>query len=264
MIRLLAFFFLSFFSFQLYATSFPGGLAFIEIREEKKPEVFFQNNRVMLLGKRGNWRAVVGIDLSIEPGEYFIEVKNQTGIAKKPFFVEAKEYESQYITIKDKRKVNPNKLDMQRINKDSLAINKARASWSDNDKPVLQFKLPLEGRISSPFGLRRFFNQQARKPHSGLDIAAPLGTPVKAAGKGLVVATGDYFFNGRTVFLDHGQGLLTMYCHLNEISVSVNQKVEQGDILGEVGKSGRVTGAHLHWSVMLNKTMVDPLLFTKD
>jgi murein DD-endopeptidase MepM/ murein hydrolase activator NlpD len=125
----------------------------------------------------------------------------------------------------------------------------------------MQLHQPVDGRYSSPFGLRRYFNDQPRKPHSGLDIAAPEGTPIQAAESGVVVETGDYFFNGKTVFIEHGQGLVTMYCHLRKIDVETGQTVTRGEKIGEVGKTGRVTGAHLHWSVSLNHAMVDPLLF---
>jgi murein DD-endopeptidase MepM/ murein hydrolase activator NlpD len=94
-----------------------------------------------------------------------------------------------------------------------------------------------------------------------LDIAAPVGTPVWAPAAGRVVESGDFFFNGKTVFLEHGQGLVTMYCHLDRIDVEVDQQVDRGEVIGAVGMTGRVTGAHLHWSVSLNRTMVDPLLF---
>ena len=115
--------------------------------------------------------------------------------------------------------------------------------------------------MSSPFGLRRFFNEQARKPYSGLDLAAAEGTPIKAPTAGRIADTGDFFFNGNTVFIDHGQGLVTMYCHMSRIDVEPGQQVAGGDIIGTVGKTGRVTGAHLHWGVSLNDARVDPMLF---
>ena len=175
--------------------------------------------------------------------------------------MEDKAYKTQHITIKNKRKVNPYAEDMDRILADKKRLNTALVTFSRDDPNTLKLHQPVDGRYSSPYGLRRFFNEQPRKPHSGLDIAAPTGTPIQAAASGTVIETGDYFFNGNTVFIDHGQGLITMYCHMNKIDVQTGQKVTRGEKIGEVGETGRVTGAHLHWGVSLNQTMVDPLLF---
>jgi len=189
--------------------------------------------------------------------------KKNTSV-KIPFTIQDKEYESQYLTITNKRHVNPIQKDLVRIKKEKSEMVAAFKNWKAEPEDVTDFTLPAPGRFSSPFGLRRFFNNEPRNPHSGLDIAAPEGTPALSPAQGTVVATGNYFFNGNTVLLDHGQGLITMYCHLSEIHVKKGQSLKAGDTLGLVGKTGRATGPHLHWSVSLNNTRVDPMLFLKE
>ena len=125
----------------------------------------------------------------------------------------------------------------------------------------VNFSLPSEGMVSSEFGLKRYLNGQPRSPHSGIDIAAAQGTSVYAPSDGIVSMTGDYFFNGKTVLLDHGQGLITMYCHLSKITVAQSEKIKKGAKIGEIGMTGRVTGAHLHWAVSLNNVRVNPRHF---
>jgi murein DD-endopeptidase MepM/ murein hydrolase activator NlpD len=153
---------------------------------------------------------------------------------------------------------------MERIGQEQRRIRKALANRDPHSPETLRFRLPVEAPMSSPFGLRRFFNEQPRKPHSGLDLAAAEGTPIRAPAAGRISDTGDFFFNGNTVFIDHGQGLVTMYCHLSRIDVKPGQQVQTGQVIGAVGATGRVTGAHLHWSVSLNDARVDPMLFLQE
>ena len=157
--------------------------------------------------------------------------------------------------------MNPYKKDLERIKKEKKEIVASLRHWQDSDIALEEFELPVKGRLSSPFGLKRFFNKQPRKHHSGIDIAAPAGTPIVAPLAATVVTTGNYFFNGNTVFLDHGNGLVTMYCHMSKIKVKPGQKVAKGEAIGAIGKTGRVTGPHLHWGVSLNDARVDPGLF---
>ena len=241
----------------------PGGIAIIKLPADIDPaSTRYNDRRVLIMREDGNDLAVIGLSLGTKPGRYYLEAKTVQG---KPltiaFNVKAKDYEEQRITIKDKRKVNPGKRDMERINREKKSINAALEQWSEQDNVVLAFRKPVEGETSSPFGLRRFFNDQPRKPHSGLDIAAPEGTPITAPAPGTIIETGDYFFNGNTVFIDHGQGLVTMYCHMSTIGVTPGTRVNAGDVIGTIGMTGRVTGPHLHWGVSLNDARVDPTLF---
>jgi murein DD-endopeptidase MepM/ murein hydrolase activator NlpD len=205
------------------------------------------------------WQAVVGLPLSTKPGLHSIEIKGKQNTAL-AFNVNAKTYPEQHITLKNKRMVNPYKKDLVRIFREKKIIIAALKHWRDSTAKLKPFLMPVTGRISSPFGLRRFFNDQPRKPHSGLDIAAPVGTPVYAPAAGIVIATGKYFFNGNTVLIDHGQGLITMYCHLHNIDVKKGDIVKRGEKFANVGMTGRVTGPHLHWGVSLNNARIDPRL----
>jgi murein DD-endopeptidase MepM/ murein hydrolase activator NlpD len=240
----------------------PGGVAVIDLKTETQPpSVTFQNKKVLVAENKGKWYAVVGLPLATRPGQNHITVKSPTGSSKISFQVHGKDYATQHLTIKNKRKVNPTKEDLERIARERTKIRKAFRTFTPDPNVQLSFMLPVEGRFSSPFGLRRYFNGQARKPHSGLDIAAPEGTPIASPAGGRVIETGDFFFNGNTVFLDHGQGLITMFCHLSEILVKKGAAVDRGQVIGKVGMTGRVTGPHLHWSVSLNDARVEPLWF---
>ena len=271
MLRLSVFFSLALFSahgnaLPLDTTPVPGGIAVITLPANAEPSsARYRDKRVLVTKADDRHIAVIGLSLEAEPGRHFLKLKDAQGKSLNlGFEVVDKSYEEQHITIKDKRKVNPEKRDMERITRESKQIKQALRHWSARENVVTEFRQPVAGPTSSPFGLRRFFNEQARKPHSGLDIAAPEGTPIQAPAPGIVLDTGDFFFNGNTVLLDHGQGLVTLYCHMSRIHVTPGQTVDSGEVLGEVGMTGRVTGPHLHWGVSLNDARIDPLLFLQD
>lgn len=244
----------------------PGGVALVDLPgSDAPPRVTFDGKPVMVLANGSAYTAVVGLPLATKPGTHALKLQDASGkTTKRSFAVAEKTYQSQHITIKNKRMVDPEKRDLERIGREKQQIRTALATWNERSPETLRFALPVQGPVSSPFGLRRFFNEQPRKPHTGLDLAADEGTPIRAPAAGRIADTGDFFFNGNTVFIDHGQGLVTMYCHMSRIDVEPGQEVRGGEVIGAVGKTGRVTGAHLHWGVSLNDARVDPVLFLRE
>jgi murein DD-endopeptidase MepM/ murein hydrolase activator NlpD len=227
----------------------------------QRPAVSFDGTPAMVVREGDHWRAVVGIPLSKDPGQAEVLVKSGDGAEKRVTFeVAAKKYSEQRLKV-EPRVVDLSAPDLARTERERPVIQEALATFTDAAPSTLRLLQPIPGRRSSSYGLRRVFNDQPRNPHTGMDIAAPTGTPIKAPAAGRVVQTGDFFFNGNTVLVDHGQGLVTMYCHLSVVDVKPGDVVKTGDILGKVGATGRVTGPHLHWGVTLNRTMVDPALF---
>lgn len=237
----------------------PGGVAIVPLAADTQPapRVRFHDARVLTVRNNGRWEALVGLPLSLDPGKHSLTV-NDRAVS---FLVKSKRYAVQHLTIANKRQVDPTPEDLVRINREKEIIDRAFANWSDEPTDDLQFDLPAAGRFSSGFGLRRFFNNEPRQPHSGLDIAAAEGTPITAPASGTVIEIGDYFFNGNTVMIDHGQGLVSMYNHMSRIDVTRGEHLVRGQVIGAVGKTGRVTGPHLHWTVSLNNARVDPMLF---
>ena len=237
----------------------PGGVAVIELGNgPRAPQARYQGKPTLVIREDGQrWIAIVGIPLSVKAGTQQLEVDGRsTG-----FQVGSRDYRAQHITLKNQRQVNPNPADLKRIERELDEQTRAYRQFSANQPSNLLFDHPVDGPLSSPFGLRRFFNGEERNPHSGLDFAAKSGTPIKAPAAGQVILTGDYFFNGKTVFVDHGQGLISMFCHLSEIGVEVGDQLARGQVLGKVGATGRATGPHLHWNVSLNDARVDPAIF---
>ena len=237
----------------------PGGVAVVDLGSgANAPSATYQGKPVLVVKEDGQrWIAIVGIPLSVKPGAQQIESTGQ----RLSFQVGSKKYVEQRITIKNQQQVNPNAKNLARIEKELAEQTRAYRQFSPRQPSNLLFDKPVNGPLSSPFGLRRFFNGEERNPHSGLDFAANRGTPIKAPAAGTVILVGDYFFNGKTVFVDHGQGLISMFCHLSEIGVKVGDELPRGGVLGKVGATGRATGPHLHWNVSLNDARVDPAIF---
>ena len=203
---------------------------------------------------------IVGVGLDAAPGPHHLVVRTVNGNKTIDFNVVAKAYPEQRLTIPDRRKVNPLPEDLERIGRETKLQRDAYARRTPLRQDLLPFRQPVQGIYSSPFGLRRFLNDQPRSPHSGLDIAANTGTPIAAPAPATVALTGDFFFSGNVVYLDHGGGLVTMYGHLDRIDVEDGENVDRGDIIGTVGATGRVTGPHLHWTISIQGDRVDPMV----
>jgi len=241
----------------------PGGVVTFKLpgAPDRVPAVTFNGKPVMVVRKDGAWLAIVGIGLSVEPGEYHADVREPgNGEQALQFKVSPKAYAVQQLKVPPSQ-VNLSPEDEARVASETAKVRAALDAFTTPAPSTLRLDQPVPGRRSSSFGLRRMFNGESRNPHSGMDIAAPTGTPIKTPLAGRVVDVGSYFFNGNNVLVDHGMGLVTMYCHLSKIRVEVGQELKRGDVLGEVGATGRVTGPHLHWGVSLNGAMVDPALF---
>ena len=241
----------------------PGGVAIVKLGPGATPPIARSNDsRVLVAGEEAEWFAVVGIALEATAGSKLPLVVERAG--REPstlkIAVGPKQYATQRLTVKPGQ-VELSPEDQARYEIERAHLSGMRKTFTDSAPQSLTLLQPCEGRRSNTFGQRRFFNGQSRNPHNGMDIPAPDGAPIVAAGEARVIDAGDYFFSGNTLILDHGQGFLTLYAHLSVVEVIVGDRVAAGAPIGRVGATGRVTGPHLHFSVYLNSVAVDPALF---
>ncbi|HTT11079.1 MAG TPA: peptidoglycan DD-metalloendopeptidase family protein [Burkholderiaceae bacterium] len=245
------------------ASAVPGGVARIRLgNSEQPPRVRLSGERVLVLREQAEWVALVGLSLALKPGsKAVIEVRSADGGTRTmPIVIGKKEYAAQHLNV-PQGQVDLSPVDLARYDRERSHLAEVLRTFSPEPPVSTEMIQPAPGRRSSSFGMRRFFNGQARNPHTGMDIAAPVGTPVVAAASGKVIDSGEYFFSGNQVVIDHGEGLLTLYAHLSEIGIAPGESVMSGATIAKVGATGRVTGPHLHFSVYLNTVPVDPALF---
>lgn len=208
------------------------------------------------------WQALIGIDLDVKPGTYRMTAEAVNGASRlratRDLAVKAKAFPTRRLTV-DPDFVNPPPEAQERIAREAAELERVWASASPERLWRGAFERPVPHEANSAFGTRSVFNGQPRSPHGGADFLSPGGTPVLAPNAGRIALARDRYYTGNTVVVDHGLGLFSLFAHLSEIAVAENARVSIGQVVGKVGATGRVTGAHLHWTVRLNGTRIDPL-----
>ncbi len=218
-------------------------------------------------GRPGEFAALVGIDMADTPatGSLKAEITYPDKSGKRVFKISVapEDFKEQRIEGLPKDQVEPDEAALERIASEREKVKAVLAGFTPERFWRAAFLVPVEGPVSGRFGSRRILNGQPRNQHNGEDIAAALGTPVRATNDGVVKMVDDHFFSGKGVILDHGLGLFTMYFHLDTTGVTEGQRVKRGDVIGTVGKTGRATGPHLHWGAYLNGSRVNPFALAR-
>ena len=250
----------------LYASSdfsnvHPGGIYITEISNaEYSQDLLIDGQKILKWNKDNKFYVLYGLSYHLKTEQYSFEIKNKDGAVLREIRINIvqKNFRTQKINV-NKKYTKPTDKILEKIKKDRIKLVKARKIWFENN-PDMEFILPVKGITTGIFGTKRFYNGIEGNYHNGFDIAADTGTPIVAPSSGKITLTGDFFYNGKSIILDHGRGLKSIMIHLDEILVEENQYVEKGQIIGKVGTTGKSTGAHLHWSVLVNNTYIDPEL----
>jgi murein DD-endopeptidase MepM/ murein hydrolase activator NlpD len=252
-------------------TAKQGGVLYLTVVAEGNPASVqgrFRDRSIPFFktGLVGEYGALVGIDMADEPATVDLKaaITYPDGRQERMYrvVVQAEEFRVQSMTL-PKDQVEPDAAALKRINLEKEKVQAVLAGFTPERLWNASFLVPVEGTVTGAFGSKRILNGQPRNQHSGEDIAAPLGAPVKAANDGIVRMVDDQFFSGVSVILDHGLGVFTMYFHLDSATVKDGTRVKRGDVIGTVGQSGRATGPHLHWAAWLNGSRVNPFSLAK-
>lgn len=241
-----------------------GDLSLIRVivKKGQTPQVTWMKKEVYLVPnhQKTDWIGFLGADLATRPGRYRVQVKIPNPDHEKHIEIEIikKDYGVRRLTL-PKNMVDLDKETIRRVKKESAIMKNLLEAPPSAPLWNGPFLRPVIGKVIGPFGQRSIINNQPRSPHSGLDLKAERGSPIKAVNRGSVVLAGDHFFSGMSVVIDHGGGIQSMYFHLDRILVQVGQVVAKGDIIGLVGSTGRATGPHLHWGMRINGARIDPL-----
>jgi murein DD-endopeptidase MepM/ murein hydrolase activator NlpD len=244
-----------------FSNAHPGGIYITEISiAEYNQDLLIDGQKILKWNKGNKFYVLYGLSYHLKTEQHNFEIKNKDGAVLREIGINIvqKNFKTQKIKV-NKKYTKPTDEILKKIKKDRIKLVKARKIWFENN-PDMEFILPVKGITTGIFGTKRFYNGIEGNYHNGFDIAADTGTPIVAPSSGKITLTGDFFYNGKSIILDHGRGLKSIMIHLDEILVEENQYVEKGQIIGKVGTTGKSTGAHLHWSVLVNNTYIDPEL----
>ena len=237
-----------------------GGLYIHELKDyDLSSSVFLDNQRLLAIRHKDKNFLIYGIPYDSELGENSLEIKINNDIRRLDFNIKPKFFDTQKIRISSKYS-NLSLASQERVVFESNHLKQAKDYWY-NIFPDLKFTIPANGIVTGRFGTKRFYNGQVGNPHNGLDIGAEKGTKIMAPSAGKIILTGHYYYNGKFILLDHGMGLKSIFIHLDEILVEKGQLVKKGELIGKIGNTGKSSGPHLHWSLILNKTYIDPEYF---
>ena len=243
--------------------SYPGGIYVKKISFDQFQSGFhYLDMKVPTLKKNNSYYLLFGIPKDVDINTREFNLKNGDKDYVISLNLKKKSFGKQYINISKKfTELSPNALD--RVIRERNILNLARNKWVSSDIDT-DFILPVIGQISGVFGTDRFYNNKKGNYHNGVDFAASIGTNIVAPSSGKVLLTGDFFYNGKFVYMDHGMNLKSIFIHMNTITVERGDFVNKGEVIGHVGNTGKSTGPHLHWSVTLNSVYVDPMIFVNN
>ncbi len=243
--------------------TYPGGIYVKKISFDQFQNGFYYlDMKVPTVKKNNSYYLLFGIPRDIDPSTKKIILKNGDDDYIISLILKEKYFGKQYINISTKF-TEPDNIVIDRIIKEKDILNSARSKWISSNVDT-DFILPVIGQVSGVFGTDRFYNNKRGNYHNGVDFAASTGTNIVAPSSGIVLLTGDFFYNGKFVYMDHGMNLKSIFIHMDSIKVSTGDSVNKGDIIGHVGNTGKSTGPHLHWSVTLNSVYVDPMIFVNN
>jgi len=239
-----------------------GEVGIVTVNGDKggKPEILWNEKRITLTPVIENkvWMAFIGVDLTLRPGKYKLKTIIGEHTDTKCIHVFKKDYGVRRLTVPKSMEALDEKT-LKRVKRESRRIKKLFLRSAKNPLWKGAWVRPVNGPVVSPFGRRSIINGAERSPHSGVDLKAAEGVPVKATNNGTVVLADDCFFSGVSIIIDHGGGIHSMYFHLSKSLVHTGQMVKKGDVIGLSGSSGRVTGPHLHFGLRLDGARINPL-----